>query len=329
MNFGTVGTGWITESFIEAARETGELTHTAVYSRREDKARSFAEKHGAAHAFTDLEEMASNDELDAVYIASPNSHHFQHVLTFLRKKKHVICEKPIFSNLREWEEAYRVAEENGVYLFEAMRNLHAPNFARLQEGLEQIGTVRNMILPFVQYSSRYDKYLAGENPNVFTTAFSGGALMDLGVYPLSIVVGLFGKPANAVYFPVLLDSGVDGSGTLVLEYPDFTAAIVCSKIAQSSNTCEILGENGTLVFENAGDMYHPKVVRNKGKDVTELPADEHPNNMVYEVQAFARIIQNGDRDTYERLKKISYDVLAITENVRRENGIIFDSEKEA
>ncbi len=212
-------------------------------------------------------------------------------------------------------------------MFEAMRNLYAPNFTRIQEGVEQIGAVQSMILPFVQYSGRYDKYLAGEDPNVFTTAFSGGALMDLGVYPLSIAVGLFGKPSNAAYFPVLLDSGVDGSGTLVLEYPGFTATILCSKIAQSINTCEIHGENGTLVFENAGDMYHPKVLRNKGDEVVELSADDHPNNMVYEAESFVRIIETNDTDAYERLKTISYDVLAVAENVRRENGIIFDSEK--
>ncbi|WP_344379980.1 Gfo/Idh/MocA family protein, partial [Streptomyces rhizosphaericus] len=157
MKFGTVGTGWITDAFIEAAMETDTLVHTAVYSRTDDKARAFSEKHGVNHVFTDLEEMAASDELDAVYIASPNSHHFHHVLTFLKGQKHVFCEKPIFSNLQEWEEAYRIAEENGVFLFEAMRNLYAPNFTRIQEGVEQIGAVQSMILPFVQYSGRYDK----------------------------------------------------------------------------------------------------------------------------------------------------------------------------
>lgn len=212
MEFGTVGTGWITDAFIEASKESAGLTHIAVYSRKSDKADAFAAKHDVNHVFTDLEEMAASDTLDAVYIASPNSLHYEHVITFLEQKKHVICEKPIFSNLREWKEAYRVAAENSVYLFEAMRNLHSPNFASLQEGLWKIGHVRSMILPFVQYSSRYDKYLAGEKPNIFTTTFSGGALVDLGVYPLSLAVGLFGGPSDASYVPFKLDSGVDEIG---------------------------------------------------------------------------------------------------------------------
>ncbi|MFD1362119.1 Gfo/Idh/MocA family protein [Lentibacillus salinarum] len=227
MKFGTVSTGWITDAFIEASKEAEGFKHTAVYSRTVSKAEIFAAKHGVRLVFTDLNEMAASDAFQAVYIASPNSLHFEQVITFLKAKKHVICEKPIFSNLSEWKEAYRIAAENGVYLFEAMRNLHAPNFGRLKEGLKHTGSVRSMILPFIQYSSRYDKYLAGDVPNVFTPAFSGGALVDLGVYPLSLAVGLFGVPENASYFPVKLESGVDGSGTLVLEYPGFTGTILC------------------------------------------------------------------------------------------------------
>ncbi|TFJ94237.1 Gfo/Idh/MocA family protein [Lentibacillus salicampi] len=326
MNFGTIGTGWITDAFIQAAKESSDLTHTAVYSRTSDKAEDFAGKYEIENIYTDVEEMAASDALDAVYIASPNSLHHEHVMTFLRHGKHVICEKPIFSNFNEWEEAYRTAADQGVFLFEAMRNLHSPNFISLQKGLEEIGKVRSMILPFVQYSSRYDKYLKGEAPNIFTTQFSGGALVELGVYPLSLVVGLFGKPVDASYFPVKLDSGVDGSGTLVLTYPGFTGTVLCSKITQSANTCEIHGEKGSLVFENAGDMYWPRVVMNDTGEVTPLEADDHPNNMVYEAREFARIIKSGDKDEYERLKKLSHDVLAVTEKVRHESGIVFDSE---
>jgi len=326
MNLGTIGTGWITDAFIKASKESSGLMHTAVYSRTSDRAKDFAEKHEVKHVFTRVKEMAKSDVLDVVYIASPNSLHFKHVMHFLRHGKHVICEKPIFSNTEEWEEAHGAAEANGVFLFEAMRNLYSPNFSTLQKGLEQIGKVSSMILPFVQYSSRYDKYLAGENPNIFTTKFSGGALVDLGVYPLSLAIGLFGKPENASYFPVMLESGVDGSGTLVLEYQGFIGTIFCSKIAQSSNTCEIHGEKGTIILENPGDIYQPRVMMNGEPEEVLLEADDHPNNMIYEAREFMRVIAMNDKIEYERMKQISRDVLAVTEKVRHENGIIFNSE---
>ncbi|GAB4073005.1 Gfo/Idh/MocA family oxidoreductase [Barrientosiimonas marina] len=326
MNFGTVGTGWITDAFIEASGYSQELTHSAVYSRTTNKADAFAQKHDVKHVFTDIQEMAASDVLDVVYIASPNALHFEQSVAFLKQQKHVICEKPIFSNIHEWEEAHRIADEQGVFLLEAMRNVHAPNFRTIWEELQQIGPIRSMILPFVQYSSRYDKHLAGDVPNVFSPVFSGGALVDLGVYPLALALGLFGAPVSSAYYPVKLSSDVDGSGVLILEYPGFTGTILCSKIAQSSNTCEIHGEKGTLVFDNPGDMYHPRIIRPDGGE-TQLSADDHPNNMVYEASIFAQIICEGDKQTYEKLTKLSRDILMITEKARYSNGILFDSEK--
>ena len=117
MNIGTISTSFITDSFIEALKEEKSFTLTAVYSRTKDKAESFAKKHTAKHYFTNIEEMAKSELIDCVYIASPNSMHFEHTLLFLRNKKHVICEKPLFSNLTELEKAYEIAEANNVFLF--------------------------------------------------------------------------------------------------------------------------------------------------------------------------------------------------------------------
>src|SRR5699024_6510817 len=123
MNIGTISTSFITDNFIEALKEEGSFTLTAVYSRTEEKAANFAENY-----FTDLESMDNSEIIDFVYIASPNSMHFEQTLLFLKNKKHVICEKPIFSNKAELVKAYEVAEANNVYLFEAMRNIVTPGF---------------------------------------------------------------------------------------------------------------------------------------------------------------------------------------------------------
>src|SRR5690625_1233353 len=136
MNIGTISTSFITDNFIEALKEEGSFTLTAVYSRTEEKAADFAKKHGADHYFTDLEAMANSELIDCIYIASPNSMHFEHTLLFLKNKKHVICEKPIFSNKAELKKAYEVAEANDVYLFEAMRNIVTPRSEERRVGKE-------------------------------------------------------------------------------------------------------------------------------------------------------------------------------------------------
>lgn len=327
INLGTVGTGWITESFIEAAKLSGKLYLTAVYSRTEEKAKALAHTYHAAHYFTDMEEMAKSQEIHAVYIASPNSVHFGQALTFLKNKKHVICEKPIFSNTAELEEAYRTAEENGVYLFEAIRNIHTPNFHILKEKLYLAGNVRSTVLTYIQYSSRYDLFLKGEVPNIFSSTFSGGALVDLGVYPLFLAVGLFGEPKKVTYHPVILPSGVDGSGTLVLDYQDFVCTILCSKISHSVMPCEIHGEKGTFVLGDAAPISEITFIDSHTNESERLSVIQEDKDMVYECINIAEIIETKDHNQYKKLKDLSRIVLQITEEARKQNNIVFGVER--
>jgi predicted dehydrogenase len=327
INFGTVGTGWVTSSFIEAAHLSKEFRLSAVYSRTEEKAEMLAETYNASSVYSDIEEMARNEKIDVVYIASPNSVHYEQALIFLKNKKHVICEKPIFSNTSELEEAYKAAEENGVYLFEAIRNIHTPNFKILKEKLPMVGEIRSAILPYIKYSSRYDLFLQGEEPNIFSAAYSGGALVDLGVYPLYLAVGLFGAPKKATYHPVILRSGVDGSGTLVLEYEEFVCTILCSKLSHSTILCEIHGEEGTFVLEDAAPISQIEFFDSHTKEskIMSVPLEE--KDMVYECKNLAGIINTKNQQEYLELKKLSEFVLRITEESRKQNNIIFDSEK--
>ncbi|MDQ1147474.1 putative dehydrogenase [Bacillus sp. SORGH_AS 510] len=327
INFATVGTGWISDSFIQAAQLSGKFHLVGVHSRTEEKAKQMADKYQAANYFTNLEEMAKSEEFQAVYIASPNSLHFEQALIFLKNKKHVICEKPIFSNTAELEMAFRTAEENGVYLVEAIRNIHTPNFHILKEKLGMAGDLRSAMLPYVQYSSRYDLFLQGEEPNIFSAVYSGGALVDLGVYPLYLAVCLFGEPRKVTYHPVLLRSGVDGSGTLVLEYEGFICTILCSKISHSELPCEIHGEKGSFVLEDAAPISEIKFIDSHSKDSQILSVDQEEQNMVYECEAFANMIELKNDEEYTRLKNWSKIILRITEEARKQNNIIFTVEK--
>lgn len=327
MKFGTIGTSWITDSFIDAAKEANEFTLVAVYSRSEDKAKQFAAKHDVNHVFTDLQQMTVSSEIECVYIASPNSLHAEQAILFLKHKKNVICEKPIFSNTKELREAHRIAEENNVYLFEAMRNIHSPNYNRLKGNIREIGKVRSMLLQHIKYSSRYDNYLQGETPNIFSADFSGGALVDLGIYPLYIVAALFGKPQRVSYYPVMLQSGVDGNGTLVLVYAEFTCTIVCSKISNSYNPCEIHGEKGTLLFGDTGTITDQALIKTHSEEKVSLETELNDDDMVFEINNFTRIMMTRSNQEYKDLKELSYLVLSITEEARRQSGIVFGCER--
>ena len=195
IRFAVIGTNWITRQFVDAAHETGKLKLTAVYSRSLEQAQSFANDYLVEHLFTSLDEMAQSDAIDAVYIASPNSLHFPQTKLFLSHKKHVICEKPLASNIQEVEAAIALARENQVVLFEAFKTASLPNFLLLQQSLPKIGKVRKAFINYCQYSSRYQRYLDGENPNTFNPAFSNGSIMDIGFYCLASAIASRPRPA--------------------------------------------------------------------------------------------------------------------------------------
>ena len=327
MKLGTIGTSWITSAFIDAAKEQGTLELQAVYSRTEQKAKDFAEQHNAAGYFTNLEEMAKSESIDCVYIASPNSMHFEQVMLFLKHKKHVFCEKPMFSNQAELMKAFQEAEDNGVFLFEALRNIHMPKFQALKENINRGGKLRSAVLNYSKYSSRYHNVLNGEEPNIFSLDFSGGALVDLGVYPLTAAIVLFGKPDQATYSPVKIKTGVDGGGTLLLHYPNFTCTILCSKITTSFNPSEIHGEKGTFVIDDMGAFSNVSLKHIHTSEESVIGKDHIHHDMFFEIEAFVGIIENNDKAEYDKLRKVSMDVLEITEKVRKNNGIIFAADK--
>ncbi len=128
IRFAVIGTNWITRQFVEAAHESGKYKLTAVYSRSLEQAQHFANDFSVEHLFTSLEAMAESDAIDAVYIASPNALHFSQTQLFLSHKIHVICEKPLASNLAEVDAAIACARENQVVLFEAFKTACLPNF---------------------------------------------------------------------------------------------------------------------------------------------------------------------------------------------------------
>ncbi|EAE8031139.1 Gfo/Idh/MocA family oxidoreductase [Listeria monocytogenes] len=327
MKLGIMGTNWITDSFIEGAINSGEWNLTAVYSRTEEKARAFGEKYGDLTYFTDIEEMGKSDALDAVYIASPNALHYQHAVSLLKNKKHVIVEKPIFSTVAELEHAHQIARENNVFLFEAARHIQEPNFKRLQENIEKVGTIHGATLAYMKYSSRYYQVLNGEEPNIFSLKFSGGSIVDLGVYPLYSAITLFGEPIKATYFATKLPTGVDGLGPIILEYPTFNITIIQGKNSQSFLPSEIYGQKGTLIVDPLTGIEKITFYDNATKEETELAGPVVANDMQFEAAEFARIIEQSDRDTYEYLADLSLKVLRVSNELRHQNDIWFDAEK--
>lgn len=320
-----IGTNWITERFVQAALEVNEFELTAVYSRTEARAAEFAAPFNAqAQCFTDLQAMAQSDAFDAVYIASPNSLHYEQSVLMLENGKHVICEKPIASNITQAEHMYQVAEQKGVVLFEAFKTEYLPNFALINQNIEKLGKVHKVFINYCQYSSRYQRYLDGENPNTFNPAFSNGSIMDIGFYCVSSAVALFGEPESVKASAHLLDSGVDAHGTVILSYKEHDVVISHSKVSDSNIPSEIQGEAGSMIIEHISECDHI-VLKVRGENSATLKVPQVENTMTYEASIFAEQIKQGK--LCEKAKARALGVSRISTEVRKQTGVIFPADK--
>lgn len=320
IRFAIIGTNWITHRFCQAAHETGKLQLVAVYSRCLGKARDFASQYQVTDVYDNLERMAKNPAIDAVYVASPNSLHAPQAELFMKQGKHVIGEKPLASNSSEVEKLIATAKANNVVLFEAMKTCYLPNFEACKKALPSLGKLRRAHLTFCQYSSRYQKYLNGENPNTFNPAFSNGSIMDIGIYPLSFALALFGEPASIHATGSLLDSGVDAHGSLTLSYGEFEVLITHSKVCDGFAMSEIQGEEGALLIEHISDC--DKVIfAKKGEPQIDLTEHQFENSMQYEASVFADLVNNNqiEHSGLERAKRVS-EVLT---EARKQLGVVF------
>ncbi|CAE6950183.1 scyllo-inositol 2-dehydrogenase (NADP(+)) IolU [Vibrio sp. B1FLJ16] len=319
-----IGTNWISQQFVEAAIQTGEFSLSAVYSRDIEKARSFGTPFGAEAFYDNLQALGKDSDIDAVYIASPNSLHAPQALQMLKAGKHVICEKPMASNYELAQEMFQCAEENNVVLFEAFMSPYTPNFVVLKESLPTIAPLRHATISYCQYSSRYQKYLDGENPNTFNPDFSNGSIMDIGYYCLGSAVELFGEPNEVHASACVLPSGVDGCGSVTLAYDGFNVNLLHSKVSDSLIPSEFQGEQGSVLVDmiSTGRGVE-RVLRGKEKEVLTLPQTE--NHMFYEAEAFAKQLKRGVID--ENTKQRSLTVAKVLTEIRRQTGVVFPADK--
>lgn len=325
-----IGTNWITDQFVEAALSTKKYQLAAVYSRNLATAEKFGKKYGAPLYATDLADFFELD-FDTVYIASPNSLHFSQAKAAILAGKNVIVEKPAFSTPAEMTEIIALSNQKRVFFFEAARNIHETAFKKITEFLPLKDQILGADFSFMKYSSRYDLVLAGEEPNIFSPHFSGGALMDLGVYPLYAALAWFGMPRESHYFEKKIATEVDGLGVGILRYEDFDVSIRTGKISDSNQPAEIYLNDGTLVLNAINSISEAHFHNRLANQVEKLAVSQLPNPMVEEALDFAEVILNP-RDpalgeTYEEWVELARNVNQVLYDMRKSAGIVFDADE--
>lgn len=331
ISLGTVGSGWIVDSFLEGLARVPGIRHAAVYSRSGETAKAFAAKHGVEKTFTDLGEMARSDAVDAVYIASPNALHMEQSMLFLRHGKHVICEKSVTIKKEDSEILLKTAREQGVIFLEAIFPMHLPQMGMLEAAIKEISPVRIARFEFLQYSSKYNDFLAGAVPNIFNPALCTGSLLDLGVYCVYPAVHLFGLPKKIHAASFLLRTGADGAGCAILEYENGPLiTLLHAKVGQARAESEIVGERGSITIGSVSRLENIRRWDSAGNATVLAGEGDKGEKMSWEIKSFVRYITDfeNNRTEYERMGRLCCQVSGVMHEMRQASGVIFPADSE-
>jgi len=319
LRIGVIGTSFVSDWICEAAKMSESCEIAAVFSRDLSRGKTYVEKQCISGCYDDEEAFLSSNVIDAVYVTSPNIAHYRQTLRALEHGKHVLCEKPLAINAAQAERMIALAHDKRLILLEAIRPVYDPFIRALRENLHKAGRIRRATFEFCQYSSRYDRFLAGERPNVFDSSLGNAALMDLAVYCLHTCVALFGVPQKLTAGASFLPNGTEAAGTMLLDYGAQQTTISYSKVTSSVQPSIVQGELGTLVFDTLNQPSYLKMLYRDGR--TEELFTPVKNNMVHELNAFARMIANGESTAdYDEQ---SLRVMRLLDEARRQIGINF------
>lgn len=320
VRWGILGAGGIAHKLAEAVRDLTQSTVTAVGSRDLAKSQAFADQMGVATAHGSYEDLVADPDVDVIYVATPHSHHLEHALLAIEAGKHVMCEKALTQNGAQAREMVAAARAKGVFLMEAMWTRHLPHSYKLREIIAEgeIGDIVSVQADHGQLLTHVERMW---DPNL-----AGGALLDLGVYPIAFAHDLLGVPDKIGATGRLRDTGVDGQVSMVFDYPTAQAILTTTMEARTPNMALIAGTTGRIIVEDT--FYNPTsftVIKDDGSSWT---FDGHaPNGFQFEAAETARRIHAGDTESPLLTLDQSIDIMDMMDEVRRQIGLVYPNEQ--
>ena len=325
MKIAVVGTGMIAREALIALRQVEGVEVVTICARphSRDKARTLAQEFGVPQVATDYGAMLAAHEAQFVYLGIVNSAHLDYARQAIAAGWHVIVEKPFTSTLAEAEELIARARASGRYVFEAMTPLFLPNYRGMLEMLPMLGLIRLVQANFSQYSSRYDRYLERDVAPAFDPSCSGGALYDLNVYNIALIISLFGRPQSASYMANIGFNGIDTSGVATLRYNGFAATAAAAKDSESPSFFMIQGEAGWMRAEGTPNALPSFTLGLRGQEPEAMNRNRHAHRMVHEFEAMRDIFVRGDYARVEEGLRTTRTEMAVMEKMRLMAGIQF------
>lgn len=328
MKLGILGSGKIVKEVLPVFKKIENIDLVAIAARNEEKLQNLAKEFDIKKYYLGIDELLQDQDIDTVYVALPNHLHFDAMDKAIDYGKDIICEKPFTSNFYETKQIIEKAKDKDVMIVEAISHRFIPNAIETKKMINDLGEIKIVSFNYSQYSSRYDKFKAGDIEPVFSLEASGGALIDLNLYNVAFAVDTFGLPKDVKYF-ANIEKDIDTSGIVILDYEDFKVSCIGSKDSAAPMVNTIQGTKATIEIPDAlnsfGEFY-VQVVGEDNKDSYQFN-HEDTSRLYYEFVAIEEILRNRDVKRSDELLEQTKNYMDVVTRARFDANIFYSADK--
>lgn len=319
-NWGIIGPGRIAHKFAEGLKELPNARLLAVASRAKERADAFAGKFGIEKSYEGYNLLAKDPDIDIVYIATPHTEHCSNTLMCLEQRKAVLCEKPMAINTREVKTMANTAKEHSTFLMEALWTRFLPSTLKVQELIAKnvIGDVQMMKADF--------GFVGNKDPEwrLFNKTLGGGALLDVGIYPLFLTRLILGNPSDLKAFATIGATGVDDSCSVIMKFPEGQLAeIYASIITDTETEATIYGTKGKIMLNRR--FFAPTTIdiiyHNGTNEHVAVPSQGNGYN--YEAQEVMRCLDQNLTESPMMPLDFTFDIMNMMDDIRKECGLVY------
>ena len=323
MNIGIIGAGRIVNTVVHALNALPQINCYAIASRDLARAQDYAQKHGFEKAYGSYEEMLQDPKVELVYIATPHSHHYEHMMMCIENGKSVVCEKAFTLNADQARKVKAAANEKGVYVAEAIWPRYMPSRKMINDVIASgvIGKVNTLTANL--------SYKIDDKVRIVTPELAGGALLDIGVYGINFAIMHFGWDVERVESSVkMTDAGVDAMETITIFYKDGRMAVLTHSIyARSDRKGIIHGEKGYIVVENINNPQSISVFDDNDQLLAHYDVPEQINGYEYEFIEAVECISAGKIESDSMPLEESIFMMEVMDSLRNSWGLVYPQER--
>jgi len=326
IKWGIVGTGTISSTFATALNSMKNTEIAAVASRNQSKAEDFANCFSAKKAYSSYEELAKDPDVDVIYIGTPHTEHRENASVCMKYGKAVLCEKPFTLNYQDSQYLVDIAKEQNVFLMEAMWTKFLPATKVVKQWLKNglIGKVKFFKVNF-GFEKEFDIENRWFNPNL-----AGGALLDVGIYPITYVIHMMDRlPDKVVSSAHLGKSNVDEMNVITFQYKEegVLAELSSAVAAEIGKDAVIVGDKGTIVVPNFWMAESAECYDTEGKLVESFSTEYNANGYVFEAEEVNQCLREGKKESAALPLQDTLDIMKLMDSLRKEWGLVYPGER--